>query len=148
MWSFGRASAWLALFVAGLPALGVAAVIIAVRGRSWMMFSATYVLLFGLAYLAGLILLALLRFRPNWLRALVAGVLVYAIASVTPLVSPMVRYPYHVIRCGGLPIVASRFAAAMSYTVPGDEDYTVTPLHDVFFCEEKEAKAARYHHYD
>ncbi|MFD1936686.1 hypothetical protein ACFSKW_34970 [Nonomuraea mangrovi] len=60
---------------------------------------------------------------PRWacsrLRALVAAVAVYAIMSVTPVVDTMTHYPYHVIRCGGLPVVASGFAAAMSYNVPG-----------------------------
>ncbi|MFC4119282.1 hypothetical protein [Nonomuraea zeae] len=148
MRSFRRASAWLAVFVIGLPALGVVAVLIALRGRSWALFSVPYLVLFVLAYLAGLILLALLRFRPDWLRALVAAVTVYAVASVTPLVGPMASYPYHVVRCGGLPVVASDFAAAMSYNVPGDENYAVTPFDGIFFCTEKEAEAARFHHYD
>ncbi|MEV0234165.1 hypothetical protein [Nonomuraea sp. NPDC050786] len=148
MRSFRRASAWLAAFVIGLPALGLVAVIVALRGRSWVLFSVLYLVLFVLAYLAGLILLALLRFRPDWLRALVAAVAVYAIVSVTPLVGTMSHYPYHVIRCGGLPVVATGFAAAMSYNVPGDEDYAVTPFDGTFFCTEKEAKAADYQHYD
>ncbi|MEV5887813.1 hypothetical protein [Nonomuraea fuscirosea] len=148
MRSFRRASTWLAAFVIGLPALGLVALIIALRGRSWPLFTGTYLILFALAYLAGLILLAVLRFRPDWLRALVAGIAVYALASITPLVSPMTHYPYHVIRCGGLPIVATNFAAAMSYNTPGDDDYAVTPFHDTFFCQENEAKAAHYHHYD
>ncbi len=73
---------------------------------------------------------------------------VYAIMSVTPVVDTMTHYPYHVIRCGGLPVVASGFAAAMSYNVPGDRDYAVTPFDGPFFCTEKEAKAADFHHYD
>ncbi|MFI7135899.1 hypothetical protein ACIBQ1_60355 [Nonomuraea sp. NPDC050153] len=147
MRSFQRASAWLATFVIGLPALGLVAAIVTLRGRSWVLFSVPYLVLFMLAYLAGLILLALLRFRPDWLRALVAAVAVYAIASVTPLVDTMAHYPYHVVRCGGLPVVASGFAAGMSYNVPGDEDYAVTPFDGPFFCTEKEAKAADFHHY-
>ncbi|WP_433217064.1 hypothetical protein [Microtetraspora malaysiensis] len=147
MRSLQRASAWLVAFVIGLPALGLVAVIVALRGRSWGLFSAPYLLLFVLAYLAGLILLALLRFRPDWLRALVAAVAVYAIASVTPGVDTMIRYPYHVVRCGGLPVVASGFAAGMSYNVPGDEDYWVSPLDGPFFCTEKGAKAADFRHY-
>ncbi|MEV0418972.1 hypothetical protein [Streptosporangium canum] len=43
-----------------------------------------YLVLFMPAYLAGLILLAPLRFRPDWLRALVAAVAVYAIAPQGP----------------------------------------------------------------
>ncbi|GAA0927290.1 hypothetical protein GCM10009560_29780 [Nonomuraea longicatena] len=134
------------MFVVGLPVLGLVAVIVALRGRSWVPFSMLYLVLFMLAYLAGLILLALLRFRPDWLRALVAAVAVYAIVSVTPLVDTMARYPYHVVRCGGLPVVASGFAAAMSYDVPGDEYYAVTPFDGPFFCTEKEAEAAGFHH--
>ncbi|MFD9944668.1 hypothetical protein ACFWYW_15385 [Nonomuraea sp. NPDC059023] len=148
MRSFQRASAWLAVFVIGLPALGLVAVIVALRGRSWVLFSVPYLVLFVLAYLASLVLLALLRFRPDWLRALLAAVVVYMIASVTPLVGTMIHYPYHVLRCGGLPVVATGFAAAMSYNIPGDESYAVTPFDETFFCNEKEAKAADYHHYD
>ena len=65
MRSFLRASAWLAAFAIGLPALGEVAVIVALRGQSWVLFSVPYLVLFVLAYLAGLILLALLRFRPD-----------------------------------------------------------------------------------
>ncbi|QFY09284.1 hypothetical protein GBF35_23825 [Nonomuraea phyllanthi] len=147
MRSFQRASAWLAAFVIGLPTLGVVAVIVALRGRSWELFSAAYLVLFVLVYLAGLILLALLRFRPDWLRALVAAVAVYAIASVTPLTDTMISYPYHVVRCGGLPVVGS-FGAAPGYAVPGEEDYAVTPLDGSFFCTEKEAKDLGYYHDD
>ncbi|NBE96584.1 hypothetical protein FE391_22630 [Nonomuraea sp. KC401] len=147
MRSFQGASAWLAAFVIGLPALGLVAVLVALRGRSWELFSVAYLVLFMLAYLAGLILLGLLRFRPDWLRALVAAVAVYAIAPVTPLVGTMTHYPYHVIRCGGLPVVGSD-GAAPGYTVPGEKDYAVTPFNDTFFCTEKEAKAADYYHDD
>jgi hypothetical protein len=59
----------------------------------------------------------------------------------------MASYPFHVVRCGGLPIVATGFAAAMSYTVPGSDDYAVTPLDSTFFCTEKEARAADFHRF-
>ncbi|MFC7584885.1 hypothetical protein ACFQYP_14935 [Nonomuraea antimicrobica] len=128
--------------------MGLVAVIVALRGRSWGYFAAPYLVLFVLAFLVGLVLLALLRFRPDWLRALVAAVAVYAIAFVTPGIGTMTRYPYHVVRCGALPVVATGLAAAMSYDVPGDEGYAVTPLHGPFFCTEKEARAADFHHFD
>ncbi len=112
------------------------------------MFTVPYLVLMVLAYLVGLVLLAVLRFRPDWLRALVAAVAVYVIALFTPLIQVMASYPIHVVRCGGLPIVATGFAAAMSYTVPGSANYSVTPLNSRFFCTEKEAKAADYHRYD
>ncbi|MFI6922886.1 hypothetical protein ACIBIZ_23285 [Nonomuraea spiralis] len=148
MRTFRRASMWLAAFVVGLPSLGVAAVVVALWGRPWALFAVPYLVLFMLVYLVGLILLALLRFRPDWLRALVAAVAAYAIASVTPSIGTMMRFPYHVVRCGGLPVVATGFAASMSYNVPGDEDYGVTPFDGPFFCTEKEARAADFHHYD
>jgi hypothetical protein len=146
--SFGRASGWLAVFVLGVPALGLIAVALALRGRSAVMFAVPYLVLIVLAYLVGLVLLAVLRFPPDWLRALVAAVVVYVIALVTPFTSVMASYPIQVIRCGGLPIVATGFAAAMRYDVPGGGDYSVTPLHGSFFCTEKEAKAADYHRFD
>ncbi|GGS62745.1 hypothetical protein GCM10010176_001010 [Nonomuraea spiralis] len=139
---------WLAAFVVGLPSLGVAAVVAALRGRPWVLFAVPYLVLFMLVHLVGLILLALLRFRPDWLRALVAAVAAYTIASVTPAIGTMTRFPYHVVRCGGLPVVATGLAASMSYNVPGDEDYGVTLFDGPFFCTEKEAKAADFHHYD
>ncbi|MGW2158855.1 hypothetical protein [Nonomuraea sp. NPDC001699] len=145
MRSFQRASAWLAAYVMGLPALGLVALILALRGRSWWYVAVPYLGLFMLAYLIGLILLALLHFRPDWLRALVAAVVVYAIASVTPLTDTMTHYPYHVVRCGGLPVIGDGFG--MSYNVPGDEYYSVTPFDHRFYCKEKEAEAAGYHHF-
>ncbi|MGP3955843.1 hypothetical protein ACTWPT_07580 [Nonomuraea sp. 3N208] len=60
----------------------------------------------------------------------------------------MASYPLHVVRCGGLPVVATDFAAAMSYQVPGGSNYSVTPLDGSFFCTEAEATAAGYHRYD
>ncbi|MEV4800709.1 hypothetical protein AB0K18_11895 [Nonomuraea sp. NPDC049421] len=146
MRSYLRASAWLAAFVAGVPALWLVAVVVALRGRPWVAFVVPYLGLFGLAFLVGLIPLALLRFRPDWLRALAAAAVVYALASFTPVIAEMTRYPYHVVRCGGLPVVASGFMAAMTYNVPGDEFYA-TPLQDRFFCTKEEARAAGYRHY-
>ncbi|MEV0614302.1 hypothetical protein AB0I81_13330 [Nonomuraea sp. NPDC050404] len=150
MRSFGTASTWLAAYVMGIPTalLFVLAAILAVQGTPFLMFTLPYLVLFTLAYLVGLVLLALLPFRPAWLRALVTAVAVYALASVAPFVGVMVRYPVQVVKCGGLPIVATGFAAAMSYHAPGDENYSVSPLDTTFFCTAKEAEAADFHNYD
>jgi hypothetical protein len=59
----------------------------------------------------------------------------------------MASYPLHVIRCGGLPVVASEFAAAMSYSTPRDGEYAVTPLDSELFCTEQQAEAAGYHNH-
>lgn len=140
---FAVASAWLAAFILVLPAAGLA--VAASSLREPVMFLAWYLVLLALAYLLGLIILALLGLSPAWLRALVAAILTYAVVLADPLTTTMASFPIHVIRCGGLPIVATDFAAARSYTVPSSEHYLVTPLDTRFFCTEAEARAARYH---
>ncbi|GAA2389515.1 hypothetical protein [Nonomuraea africana] len=144
--SFSRASGWLAAFVFGLPALGLLAMAIVLRGRA-VAFALPYLVLMILAYLVGMAFLAVLRFPPDWLRALVAAVAVYLIALFTPLTTGMASYPIEVVRCGGLPVVATGFAAAMAFDRPGDDTYSVTPLGDTYFCTAKEAEAADYTHY-
>lgn len=69
----------------------------------------------------------------------------YAVALVLPVVSPYARYPIHHLRCGGPPIIATRFAAAFVYHVPGEEGYGVDPLVTDFFCAEAEAQRAGFH---
>ena len=81
------------------------------------------------------------------LLGLVPGVLLagYAIALVLPVVSPYAWYPIHHLRCGGPPVIATRFAAAYVYLVPGDPGYRVDPLVTDFFCTEDEAQRAGFH---
>lgn len=142
--SYGRASAWLAAFVIGVPGLGLVVVTVAVPELSPQNFAVLYLILMAFAYLVGLVLLAVLRFSPDWMRALVTAVALYVIALLNPLTQAMASYPIHVVRCGGLPILATNFAAAKSYSVPGRVNYSVSPLNDRAFCTEEAAKAAGY----
>ncbi|TDD25487.1 hypothetical protein [Nonomuraea diastatica] len=107
------------------------------RASGWLA-----VLIIGVPVL-GLVPLAVLRFLPAFLRALVAAVAVFALAWITPF-HVMASYPVHVVRCGGLPVVATGFAASMTYNTPGSAHYWVTPLESSFFCTEREARAAGY----
>jgi hypothetical protein len=143
--SFGLASAWLAAFVFGVPSLGLAVMMSVLGARSGVSFAVWYPLLMVLSYPLGLIVLLTLRLPSNLLRALVAAMVVYAITLAIPLTRVMASYPLQVVRCGALPVIANNFAAARSYSVPGDESYTASPLHEGYFCSVREAEAARYH---
>ncbi|MEV4173025.1 hypothetical protein [Nonomuraea sp. NPDC049709] len=145
MAAFARATAWLAGFVLGLPLLGLALMVIVLGWRRGWVFSFWFLVLMVLAFVVALIPLAVLRVPTHWVRALIAAVIVYGIALVFPLTHAMASYPIHVLRCGGLPLVATDFAAARSYRLPGDDYYSVTPLDSVIFCTEAEAQAERYH---
>jgi hypothetical protein len=54
------------------------------------------------------------------------------------------RWSYYAFRCGHQPIETSDFAAADSYTVPGDGTYTVFPIMNGFACELSEVEG-RHH---
>jgi hypothetical protein len=142
---FAEAMGWLALLVFALPALGYLLVMLLARPRPPAIFAAPYVFFVLAWFLVALPIVMLLWVLPPFPRAAVAAVVVYLVALVVPLASGMARYPLHIIRCGHLPVVATTFAAANSYTVPGDPEYMVTPFHDRFFCSAEEASAAWFH---
>jgi hypothetical protein len=144
---FLQAMGWLALLVFALPALGYLLVMLLVRPRPPAIFAAPYALFVLAWFLAALPIVLLLWVLPPLPRAVVATVVVYLVALVTPLASGMARYPLHIIRCGHLPVVATDFAAAHSFTVPGSPEYMVTPFHDRFFCSREEASAASFHEF-
>lgn len=136
---------WLALLVVMLPVLGYALVLLVSRPRPPMTFALGYAPFVVVWFLAALPIVALLWVIPTLPRAAVAATVVYLGLLVTPLASGMARYPLHVIRCGHLPVVATTFAAGMTYTAPDSPDYTVTPFDDRFFCSREEASAAGFH---
>ncbi|MFG1948795.1 hypothetical protein [Nonomuraea sp. NPDC048826] len=140
---FAVASAWSAAFVLVVPMAGLA--VVASFLQRPVAFLGWYLALLVLAYVLGLIPLALFRLSPDWLRALAAALVMYVVALIVPVTTAMATFPIHLIRCGGLPIVATDFASARSYTVPSSAEYEVTPLDSRFFCTEDEARAARYH---
>ncbi|GAA4555206.1 hypothetical protein [Planotetraspora kaengkrachanensis] len=81
---------------------------------------------------------------PSLARALIAALVVYAVSLVMPIASPLARYPLHVVRCGGAPVVATDFASARSYRTPDSSAYAVTPLDSTFFCTPEAADHAGY----
>jgi hypothetical protein len=83
--------------------------------------------------------------RPKLFFLLAAVVVMCgAMAMVVPGVSPYARYPFHVVRCGGQPILAWAFAGDYFYRTPGSEGYGVDPFVTRYFCTEEEARDAGY----
>lgn len=145
MTSFLQAIGWLALLVFMLPVLGYTLVLLVSRPRPPMTFALGYVPFVVAWFLAAFLIVALLWVIPPLPRAAVAATVVYLGLLVTPLASGMARYPLHIIRCGHLPVVATTFAAGMTYTTPDSPDYGVTLFDDRFFCSREEASAAGFH---
>jgi hypothetical protein len=141
---FLGAMGWLAVLVAALPMLGYLLVMLLARPRPPASFAAPYALFVVAWFLAALPVMALLWVLPPLPRAAVAAAVVYLVALVTPFACGMARYPLYVIRCGHLPVVATDFAAAYSYTVPSSPEYMVTPFHLYFFCSREKAEAAGF----
>ncbi|MEU4426517.1 hypothetical protein AB0F81_38335 [Actinoplanes sp. NPDC024001] len=80
-----------------------------------------------------------------WVTGSVA--VTWVVAAFVPLVSPYARYPAWVVRCGGMPVAGTTFAAAYSYQLPTDERYAVSPFTNHFFCTAQEAEAAGFSHH-
>ncbi len=88
------------------------------------------------------------RFRlSDWKFVMLYIIAVYTLSLFVPYISPFTRYPLYIARCGGLPIVASNFAAGYDYQLPSDSNYQVNPFTNAYFCTERDAKAANYHHF-
>lgn len=143
---FLAAAGWLALFLVVLPLAGLA--VAAAHLPEPATFLVMYAALLATAFTLGLIPLALIRIASGWKRALAVTILMYALALAVPLTTTMARFPLYVIGCGGLPIVATTFASAFSYTVPTSESYAVRPLDTHLFCTETDARTARFHRHD
>lgn len=75
-----------------------------------------------------------------------AIILLYIISLITPVISPFTQFPLFLVKCGGLPVVATDFAAAYTYDKPGDRFYSVSYFTSHYFCNESEAQAAGYRH--
>ncbi|GLY88112.1 hypothetical protein [Actinoallomurus iriomotensis] len=141
---FVQAVGWLGLLVFALPALGYLTVLLVARPRPPLTFAVFYVPFVVLWFLVALPIMALLWVLPPLPRAVVAAVVVYLVALVTPLAFGPARYPLYVIRCGRLPVVATTFAGANSYTPPSNSEYVVSPFEDHFFCSCAQAEAAGF----
>lgn len=49
------------------------------------------------------------------------------------------QYTFATLRCGRQPVIASRFAAAYSYSMPGDKTYAPNVFSE-YFCSSDEAE--------
>lgn len=74
-------------------------------------------------------------------KKVIAGIVVLLILILHPL-------PRNIIRCGGLPVFASDFAASYSYVTPKSGfvylQTSLLPIFDRTYCSEAEAKKAGY----
>lgn len=71
----------------------------------------------------------------------VFGIIVLGLVG---LVSGVLPFTYGVVKCGGLPIKSSNFAAAFSYSEPGDKNYGIEPLSSYEFCTAAQAEDEGY----
>ena len=62
------------------------------------------------------------------------------------LVTGVLPFALNTIRCGKLPVVASRFAASYTYKIPGDPGYGPGLFDYDFFCSKEEAERSGFHH--
>jgi hypothetical protein len=68
------------------------------------------------------------------------------ILLVVGVVTGVLPFLLNTVKCGKPPVVASRFAAAYSYKVPGDPGYGPGLFNYDFFCSKEEAERAGFHH--
>lgn len=83
--------------------------------------------------------------KTKWLIIISFIVAVYFISLFVPYISNVTRYPIYVIKCGGQPVTATKFAASYTYTVPGGSVYYF--FDDIYFCTEQEAQEAGFKRY-
>lgn len=85
--------------------------------------------------------------KPNqkrWFIVIAVTFGVYILSLFTPYISNVTRYPVYFVKCGfRSPIAGITFAAAYSYTLPGEPNYE--KFGDEYFCTEAEAEAAEFH---
>jgi len=81
--------------------------------------------------------------RQKWIAFWIAA---YFVSLFLPLISPYTKYPLYVVICGGkLPMIGTNFAAAYSYSRPGESTYELTPFITHMFCSDEEANRAGFH---
>jgi hypothetical protein len=141
---FSAAVGWLGVLVLVLPIIEYHLMLLGSRRRVHAV-GAVWCGMFGLGwFLAGIPVVALLWAVPPFARAVVAALVGYLVTLAVPVTSSLARYPLHVIRCRRLPVVATTFAGAFTYTAPGSPDYGVSFLNDRFFRDRTEAEAAGF----
>ena len=83
--------------------------------------------------------------RTNRLKTILL-VTAAVVLLVVGMLSGVLPFLLNTVSCGKLPLVASRFAAAYSYKVPGDPGYGPGLFNYDFFCSQEEAERAGFHH--
>ncbi|MEP7056003.1 MAG: hypothetical protein ABI912_12235 [Actinomycetota bacterium] len=74
--------------------------------------------------------------RPRLPRRKSARVVIAVIGVlILPFALLFARWTVAVVRCGHQPIETSDFAAANSYTLPGDGTYSLFPVFNGFACD-------------
>ena len=72
-----------------------------------------------------------------------AVLVVSALVALLALL-PLLFWTVNVIRCGHRPIETSDFAAANSYTLPGDGTYTYYPIFNGYACSLSEVRGRNH----
>ncbi|MHB8508081.1 MAG: hypothetical protein ACYDGR_05450 [Candidatus Dormibacteria bacterium] len=99
------------------------------------------VLLVCAALVAAVVLLVTRRKARPWLKTATIALALVILLPVTLVVGyPAAAWGVNVVRCGRRPAIASRFAAAYSYSLPGDDDYFPSILNNTYFCTAREAE--------
>lgn len=85
--------------------------------------------------------------KHRWLkRTVIIVVIVYIASLFTPFLSGYTQFPLYLIKCWGLPVEATRFAAGYTYELPSDKGYNRGLMFVTdYFCSEKNAQTAGFH---
>lgn len=73
-----------------------------------------------------------------------AIVVIYILSLLVPVISNFTSFPLHIIRCEGLPVLASDIAGAGTYRTPESNLYGPHFLSQKVYCSESEAQADGY----
>lgn len=84
------------------------------------------------------------RWRDYQFRRLVVVTVLVAVVGL-PVVALYGQWLYMAARCGRQPVAYTNFAAAHSYTLPGDPGYSRSALFHSFVCSEPGAKGNRHY---
>jgi hypothetical protein len=82
--------------------------------------------------------------RRVWIGVLAAWIVI-CIPVFWIVDSPYLGFEIATVQCGRQPAIATNFAAADSYEMPGDLDYGPSIFSSGYYCSAAEAEAAGYH---
>lgn len=80
----------------------------------------------------------------KWLITIGIILLIYIISLFMPVISNYTSFPLHILRCGGMPILASDLAGAGVYRTPKSSLYGPHFLTQKVYCSETEAQEDGY----